>query len=759
MQVRNYDGDLSHLLDVSVSYLHPGSFTDLLKRCKALSKRTALIIDAFNECPHDKKDRFLQELQSLVLKEPLPVIITTQSPLQLPQHLRGETLTFADLSSNEGKAVFEAHSGNFQGDVASLVQPFKTPLELSLAGQCVSESMADVAQMTKADLLETYTRRVTERTGEPLKVRELFMRIAEAMADQLIYSLPLREVEQIASSISDHPSSAIDLLTSSLRSNLVEVRYNRSSFRHEQFQLYFEAEAFLRHNIESQLLPSTLARPRNRQLADFVIPMITDEPVLRNTLIALEDAETMVACLRGILGPLARSVSRQDTEQVLHACFVNAGEFSLRIGDRTDEHPLVASLMVGEGVLSLTSYERGLLSAAGPLLYEGVFLDEALSLIRRTDERIERISKEWPPEHTKLIWERLFADLYILQKESREVWPTSLIASACHNSWRSQSRPEVLPKLTRILDGSENPTPGELYVGCLLLRRWKWESEPPSHLPKLLRLSWHTKLYHLRLEALQLVQGYAHTITGPLRDEIVDVLSGFETNNLFLNTQLVETSMAYDLIESPINTEGAAREIDEIIRADDTQQTREWAYSAISKQFEDVFQGAYYTAIRELSKDDLITLYKRGSLGSPSYGFACDYILEELIPLRDERTLPAFERWATEIDVEPMNVQEIARVFALAQCGCAMFRTFPAQLANLDSDSKRAWQLYGEILFWGNKATLSREDILTKCAPLWERLRNEMPFEAIDPLMHLWKAGESKDIKLPIKVLRELAAD
>lgn len=279
VQVKHYDGELPHLLDASVSYLHPSSFTDLLKRCKALNKRTALIVDAFNECPNDKKDRFLQELQSLVLKEPLPVIITAQSPLQLPQHLRGETLTFVDLSSDERKAVFEAHSGNFHGDVASLVQPFKTPLELSLAGHCVSVSMTNVPQMTKADLLEAYTRRLTERTGEPLRVRELFLRMAKTMADQLTYSLSLREIEQIASSISDHPSSAIDLLTSTLRSNLLEVRYNRSSFRHEQFQLYFEAEAFLRQNSERQVLASTLARPRNRHLSEMVIgfyPVSTD---------------------------------------------------------------------------------------------------------------------------------------------------------------------------------------------------------------------------------------------------------------------------------------------------------------------------------------------------------------------------------------------------------------------------------------------------------------------------------------------------
>ncbi|CUS33874.1 hypothetical protein COMA2_140120 [Candidatus Nitrospira nitrificans] len=129
---------------------------------------------------------------------------------------------------------------------------------------------------------------------------------------------------------------------------------------------------------------------------------------------------------------------------------------------------------------------------------------------------------------------------------------------------------------------------------------WRYEGEPPSQLPKLLRLSWDTGLYHLGLETLQLVQGYAHKVTGPLRDEIVEVLSGFETNNLFLNTQLVETRMAYDLLEPAIDAESVTKEIESIIEGEDSQEIREWAYSAISKQFEDVFQGAYYTAIREL---------------------------------------------------------------------------------------------------------------------------------------------------------------
>ncbi len=258
--------------------------------------------------------------------------------------------------------------------------------------------------------------------------------------------------------------------------------------------------------------------------------------------------------------------------------------------------------MLVSGRRTLTSYDRVLLSAVGQALYEDILLDETLSLIRRTDTNVDQIVKGWPPENRKHR-EQWFAEMYVVQHPgSTAAWSTSLIATSCHNSWNSQMVPHVLSKISKILEGLESPMPGELYVCCLLLRRWRWKGVPPSYLPKLLRLSWCTELYHLQLQALQLVQGYAYEITGPLRVEIIEVLSGFETNSLFLNTQLVETSLAYDLIESPINTEGAAREIDEIVRADDTQQTREWAYSAISKQFEDVLQGAYYTAIRELSK-------------------------------------------------------------------------------------------------------------------------------------------------------------
>ena len=115
--------------------------------------------------------------------------------------------------------------------------------------------------------------------------------------------------------------------------------------------------------------------------------MMTDEAVLRDALIALEDGDITAACVRGSLGPLAKKVSRSDAEQALHACFINAGEFSVRIEHQANEDPFFHAPVIREGVLSLTGYDKALLRAIGPLLYEDVFLDEVMALVRRTDHR------------------------------------------------------------------------------------------------------------------------------------------------------------------------------------------------------------------------------------------------------------------------------------------------------------------------------------------------------------------------------------
>jgi hypothetical protein len=66
----------------------------------------------------------------------------------------------------------------------------------------------------------------------------------------------------------------------------------------------------------------------------------------------------------------------------------------------------------------------------------------------------------------------------------------------------------------------------------------------------------------------------------------------------------------------------------------------------------------------------------------------------------------------------------------------------PPLLRSIDTPDHLAWQLYGEIIFWThNKPKLDEAKVHSLCAPLWERLRTEVPQAAVDPLMQLEKVA------------------
>jgi diadenosine tetraphosphatase ApaH/serine/threonine PP2A family protein phosphatase len=153
--------------------------------------------------------------------------------------------------------------------------------------------------------------------------------------------------------------------------------------------------------------------------------------------------------------------------------------------------------------------------------------------------------------------------------------------------------------------------------------------------------------------------------------------------------------------------------------------------------FEDVFGGVYDEAIEELSVRERMLLYMMAALGAPSYSFSADFILKRLLKFEDPTTLPAFQRWALDMDADSGFIQGAVRCFELGMIGCAKFTDEPPQLKTRESNDWLAWQLYGEIIFWMNKPGLIPADLNTKCQPLWDTLTNELTAEAVDPLMHL----------------------
>ena len=197
---------------------------------------------------------------------------------------------------------------------------------------------------------------------------------------------------------------------------------------------------------------------------------------------------------------------------------------------------------------------------------------------------------------------------------------------------------------------------------------------------------------------------------------------------------------AYGMVESPVSPSDAAREVADILGSQDSDKSHEAAYNTVTRIFEDVFDGAYYEAIESLPPNERMRLHTMAALGAPSYGCSVDWLLQRLIECSDESSLPAFVRFTSTFDAEAVFGQEATAVFILAHVGSAKYLPAPGKLLELTTDDQKAWQYYGEIVFWLNRPGLTMEQVRERCEPLWSHLESEVPFAAVDPLVRFAEA-------------------
>jgi len=229
---------------------------------------------------------------------------------------------------------------------------------------------------------------------------------------------------------------------------------------------------------------------------------------------------------------------------------------------------------------------------------------------------------------------------------------------------------------------------------------------------RVLQLCWDSWAYHLRLDALMMIQSFAAvTRDQAVRQEIVDVLDGLDTQNVMLSSQLVETLYSYDLIEPPDDEDSVLARIAAILANPQDEESRQWAYSIVSNQFEDVVAAPYVAAIERLTVDQRTALFTLAALGSPSYGFWNDWLLRELIKFADPVALPAFEHWATDLYTDNAMTQEVISCYALAVQGWAQFKDSQPRLVDAETGDRAAWQCYGAIIFWLHRPGLTAQEV------------------------------------------------
>jgi hypothetical protein len=735
---KEYEGKLSALLDRSVAHLHPHTAINLLRAADRNGSPLTLVLDGLNECPKKWQKSLLKDLQAFYLRWRLPILITSQEPAPLTGPLTGAIFRFAPLTPAERLAVLRAYAPEETGDaVLALCEPFTTPFELSLA----AEGLTELGLMTsRASLLDRYVRRRCERTENPAIVRSILCALAERMHRRLVSNLAMNEVWRVAHRIITREGGRSQLLADALSCGLLEVRQDRCTFRHELFERFFQAEALVRLHRTSGELAGALAEPRNRLLAEFVIGTEPDESAVRECLTSLVDSRVITECLQGKWGGLAREVATSECVRLLHAAELALEGLDVEIEGEED----FKRVTIKRG-RTWSAYECAVMQAIGEVLPEGLFLDEFLRLVRHTEEACRWSLANRPGAGGRLklsdvTW--LFASLFVFQGGERDLFPVSVIY---HNArFRIGFRSELKDRQS-ILDlvaSLSERTHGELLVLCKFLGAPDPSIAPV--VPRLVRRCWESRVYHLRLEALQYAEACGASLEGAPREEMIELLNSLPNTHVFLNTAIIEAMMAYELVEPIVSADQVAAELEEILRSPEDPEAQQRANGAVTNIFEEIFQGAYDEAIESLHHESQVRLFTMAALGAPDYGMFTDWILSRLVEFGDRTSLPAFEKWCSLPEPASSAPQDATSRYVTAIIGRAAFCEEPPNWGTGNSDDHRAWATYGAILHWAFRPGLSDAGRRSACAPLWEHLLTDLPFEAVDPLYMFEQSGVAR---------------
>jgi hypothetical protein len=734
-----------------------------LEAANRVGRSITLAIDGFNECPGKLKQSLIKDLQAFFLRWHVPIVVTTQHELRLPKALAGRSLQFCDPDKDERLAILKAYTdAPLPQNALELCSSFRSAYELSLAAACLSELGS---HPTRARLFDAFVgRRCQDVVDVPL-ARRVLSEIADAMRTGLRSSLSVAQVWQIGERILGDQGVSLTKLQDIVSCGIVDVQQGQCRFSHELLQRFFEMLALMRTADRPEDLARELKKPAHHALIEFCLAMQTGQNGVARCLEAAVESgagsELLQQCLYGHFGEVVRVKVTDDVRQLLRTAHHELDAIGIQLEPaKRQRDPFEVHII---NVTKWSAYDRTLMAAIAKQLPGGLFLDEVLRLVGDTERRcVELLGQKYDPDTVakRSFRSTLFWKLFVLGP-SEGCLPAASIVRELNGHLISGTSSAVARRASQLFAKLDDLSFAELYVILSVLDEKAGAFE--EQLPRLFRHCWNSGIYHLQLRVLDRVGAWGgwmwrdHGLREETRNELADILSGLQTSNIMLSTQLVETLMAFDLVESPVSSDDVAQQLRSILEHPDDAAEQQQAYIAVSNIFEEIFQDAYYRGIDSLSEKDRTRLFTMAGLAMPSDSFSATYILSQLLKQNDIDALPAFRRFAVELEGECCFVQERTGCFLLAHVGCARFLDAPEVLADLSNDDRRAWQRYGEIVFWLSKADVPTSRIREYCEPLWRVLETELAFEAIDPLSEFSRALGSTSMERggdPIRTLR-----
>lgn len=230
-----------------------------------------------------------------------------------------------------------------------------------------------------------------------------------------------------------------------------------------------------------------------------------------------------------------------------------------------------------------------------------LFVEEVGQLVDLTDACARLLGNDIKPGDPK--GDHAFAATYAFGRPIEQaILPASRVVWACHDSaWRGRRDNAKADEVARaLLEERPQPGPGRLYLACSLLA--PLEPKTAMLLPRVVGACLAHGAYHLRIEAMQLVERAARALDEQTKQQVLGLIETLPNDNLFINSAAIEALAAIGATSPMHDLADVLEEIRVVLARDpDDEMTHKLAGGIISCQFEEQeVVGPYCEAVMSL---------------------------------------------------------------------------------------------------------------------------------------------------------------
>jgi hypothetical protein len=733
-----------------------GKLSELLDAISLVGYQSVLIIDALNECPAQHLAEFVRGIQAFVLRHQARILSASHYEVGLPAELQSASVMIPLPEGADKSEIFAYYAGVAPTDeIGRLCQAFSNAYDLEIAGRCYARGENATCRW------ELYGRYVRDSLKSHVVVTSAFLRrIAGTMGDLLTMAVGRDEFERQAILFFTEQRVSLTVIDELLSCHLLQTRDEYVSFEHELLLDYFRAAYLAYSSSSASDLVREVQRPRNGNLLELVLPQHTGATETDQLLRCADNGAVLSAAFRGQCGRTAQDLVRNHCYALLDNAANDESQMSFECQTFQDDDGKVRFAGLSEShKRSWTKYGRLLCEVIAQNLDEPVLQDKFLKMFDQSEAHVfdaARAAVKRAGFRVGLADEEVVRQYGSGLQYQDPPFVCTAILAAIRSSYTFSKRPrKKLPILEQLISRVREGTFKCFSLAALLDSQRYVPGEVSLDVKiKLAQDAWNTGIYHLRLASTDLLQSLHREAEedGPQRlDQIRNVLEGFETNNVLVNSLRMEVLATYEGFEPPVSSNAALEELRSIIGTDRPSspedlellelQEQSWeqfqrdrAYGALGKIFEDIFQGSYSEAYWQLSAREKTQILSLAAMASRP-GFHTDWIVIELLKHGDSDALPVFRNFASRLDPDTSFPQDMVGAFIAGVRGCARWSETPPVYSDTSSKDHLAWGAIEQILFWTLRMSSSLDSTET-FEGTWRFIHNECAM-ALPDILHM----------------------